>query len=155
MALSGDTTKENINLMPHIPLLSDKSKKRRKFTPKPRNPNSDKKRKQRQSVYQSTRYIKLREQKRMECPTCEICQMFGIVNWGEHVHHWLTFVVDDPEESKRRAYDYTNLVTLCRKHHDMLHTGLLKGCYSFADVKDKVEQMKKELGIDISDPRKL
>lgn len=140
--------------MPHIPLLKDKSKKRKYYATK-RSLNSDKKRKQRQKVYQSSRYIKLREHKRMQSPCCEICALFGIVNWGEHVHHWMTFVVDDPEESERRAYDYNNLVTLCRKHHDMLHTGLLRGCYSLQDVKDKVEQLKEYCGIDLTDIRDM
>lgn len=137
--------------MPTIPLLKDKFKKK-KFTPK-RRPDSDSKRKQRQKVYQNPHYIRLREQKRMNNPCCEICAMNGIVNWGEHVHHWLTFVIDDEEESKRRAFDYSNLVTLCRRHHDMLHTGLLKGCFSFADVAEKQKELKKELGIDIYDVR--
>lgn len=139
--------------MPTIKLLRDKSKKRYK-TPR-RSPDGDKKRKQRQAVYQSARYRRLKQLKRMNSPTCEICQMFGIVNWGQEIHHWQTFVVEDEELSKQRAYDYNNLCTLCKKHHELLHTGLLKGSESLQEVKDKVEQLKEHCGIDLTDIRKL
>lgn len=141
--------------MPTIKLLRDNRKKRSYNNKRRNNADAEKKRKQRQSVYQSARYRKLKSLKRVNNPTCEICQMFGIVNWGQDIHHWQTFVVEDKQLSEQRAYDYNNLAMLCRKHHELLHTGLLKGCESLIEVKDKVEQIKEYYGIDLTDVRDL
>lgn len=137
--------------MPTIPYLKDRFKK--KYKPKPRDPNSDKKRKQRQAGYQDPHYIKIRELKRMNNPCCEICAMNGIVNWGEHVHHWRTFVVPDKQKSRELLLDYDNLLMCCRRHHDMLHVGLLKNCYSLQDVANRQYELKNDFGIDIYDVR--
>lgn len=130
--------------MPEIKLLRHNKKK-----PYKRDQDREAKRPQRQKVYGSKRYRVLKERKRQNNPICEICEMFGITEWAEHIHHWYTFVIDDPVESNRRAYDYFNLVSLCRKHHELLHTGFLKGCHCLYDVEERV----KELGDDFKDIR--
>lgn len=136
--------------MPTIKLLGDRKRRR---PASPRKPGTDKKRAFRQKVYQDPRYYRLRDRRRKEHPCCEVCERFGITEYGEHVHHWRTFVVEDPELSRELAFDYENLVHLCRRHHDALHVGLLRGCLSMEDVEERVGELLKE-GVDLRDIRK-
>lgn len=130
--------------MAQIPLLRNTNKKR---VWNKRDDNSDANRARRQKVYQSNRYRKLRDLKRHTNPTCEICLLLGKYRAVEDVHHWLTFCVEDPYVEELRAYDFNNLVSLCRHHHNSLHTDMLKGCYSLKEVQERIKYLTETQGI--------
>lgn len=82
---------------------------------------------ERQEVYQSRLWKKLRLHKMMSDPLCEVCLKAGKVTPGEHVHHIKSFVgVSDKAERDRLAYDPDNLMTVCEACHGKIHGGSIK-----------------------------
>jgi 5-methylcytosine-specific restriction protein A len=77
----------------------------------------DENRKQRQEIYQSTRWQNLRIAKLMEHPLCEICQK----ELATEVHHIQSFMFRPKEEMLRLAFDYANLQSLCDNCHNNIH----------------------------------
>lgn len=76
-------------------------------------------RKKRISVYQSQMWRTLRLKKLNEQPVCEMCQMHAATD----VHHKDSFMKYKGEKFFEVAYDYNNLMSLCARCHNMLHTG--------------------------------
>lgn len=124
--------------MPTIKLLPKKKPGKRY------GPRNDKRRKERQKVYQSRLYKDLREQKRRDNPICEVCLMRGYVRPMEHVHHLISFVGKPEPLCSELAYSYSNLISVCRKCHTNLHEGYLKNCTSIEDIKRKIEEHNKD-----------
>lgn len=76
----------------------------------------------RRKIYNSERWRRLRAWKVICNPLCEECEQQGITTPAEDVHHIVSFMsVDDPNERKRLAYDFTNLESLCKKCHQKEH----------------------------------
>lgn len=95
---------------------------------------------ERQQVYQSALWRKLRTQKLMETPLCEVCMMQGRLTAGDHVHHLRSFVdIRDKAERDLVAYDPDNLMTVCEACHGRIHGGDLKGCRSAEDIRKKLK----------------
>lgn len=79
---------------------------------------------ERQKIYQSTLWRKMRLQQFSEHPLCQICEAEGKVKAGEHVHHVRSFVnAPNLVERDRLAYDPDNLMTLCEECHGKIHSG--------------------------------
>lgn len=77
---------------------------------------------ERRRIYATTRWRKLREWKMISDPLCEMCSQQGKVTPAEDVHHIKSFMsVDDKTERLRLAYDYNNLMSLCKVCHQMIH----------------------------------
>lgn len=77
---------------------------------------------ERKKIYQSERWRRLRAIKFAANPLCEICQKKGIATPTEDIHHIISFVgVDDTDRRYRLAYDYDNLMSLCKKCHQEIH----------------------------------
>lgn len=93
-----------------------KIKSKRKYYAKTR----DEKRQERQKVYQSTRWQRLRAFYLSEHPLCEECQEKGLTVEAIDVHHVITFV-GKGEETPAYAYDYANLRALCKQCHQIVH----------------------------------
>jgi 5-methylcytosine-specific restriction protein A len=88
------------------------------FLPKPKpNRKKDENIKQRQKIYQSRRWQKLRIVKLMEHPLCEICEK----ELATEVHHIQSFMGHPKEEMLRLAYNYNNLQSLCDTCHNKIH----------------------------------
>ena len=84
-------------------------------------PNTGK-RKQRQAVYNTPRWKKLRAAKIMDNPLCEICEREGRTTPAQHVHHIISFMDGfTADECDRLAYDYDNLMSLCVECHRKEH----------------------------------
>ena len=49
---------------------------------------------------------------------CVLCYAEGVINTDELETHHIVPLIDDPE----RAYEVENLITLCRRHHEMAET---------------------------------
>jgi 5-methylcytosine-specific restriction protein A len=78
------------------------------------------KRKERQAVYQSQRWQRLRAFYLSEHPLCERCRERGITKEAIDVHHKITFV-GKGEKTAKYAYDYGNLQALCKECHQAIH----------------------------------
>lgn len=90
---------------------------------KPQNKSGDDYR-LRQSIYQTARWRTLRLVKLADSPLCERCATEGRVVPAIDVHHIKSFTsTDDPIERKRLAYDYENLMSLCKECHRDIHHG--------------------------------
>jgi 5-methylcytosine-specific restriction protein A len=84
--------------------------------------DGDAKRKERQRIYDTARWRSLRAAYLMEHPLCERCKENGRIKSAEDVHHRRTFVgIADFSEQKAVAYDYENLMAVCRQCHNELH----------------------------------
>lgn len=129
--------------MPTIKLLPKKTNKKKPYVY--RGPKNDARRKERQKVYQSKLYKILREEKRRSNPLCQVCELYGRVKLMEHVHHLVSFVgIEDPDRAKELAYDFSNLLSVCRAHHTALHEGYLKGCRSLEEIAVRIKTIKEE-----------
>lgn len=79
---------------------------------------------ERRKIYQSQRWRMMRLAKLAETPLCELCERNGIVKPAIDVHHTVSFMsTDDPVMRKALAYDYANLMSLCKECHQLVHNG--------------------------------
>lgn len=77
---------------------------------------------ERRKIYKSTRWRKLRALKIAEQPLCEMCLKEGKTTIAEDVHHIESFMsTDDKVLRIALAYDYENLMSICKTHHQMIH----------------------------------
>lgn len=99
-----------------MPYIFKYPKKKKTFN------NDDEKRKQRQKVYSSSKWKKLKAAKLQECPLCEKCLEEGKITTAQHCHHIKSFMeAKDELEMQGLAYDYGNLMSLCAKCHQEIH----------------------------------
>lgn len=74
-------------------------------------------------VYQSNDWKQLRLSYLKKHPLCELCLLQGKITPAVDVHHKCSITVDIS-----KAFDYNNLMSLCKKHHAELHkNGATKG----------------------------
>lgn len=97
--------------MPTIP-------KKISSTPKQKTPNLIKRRK----VYQSTKWQDLRNAHFVANPLCYICEKMGKYITAEDVHHIKHLENYDGLELEQIAYDPSNLISVCKQHHALLHS---------------------------------
>lgn len=94
----------------------------------------------RNRFYNSARYKKVKALKIRQNPICEICDLQGITQFGQQVHHWYSpFQVTNETDKWELGLSMDNLVTLCSKCHSRLHNSDLKGCHSMYDVALKLK----------------
>lgn len=121
-------------------------------SPKKYKSKSDNKTKSRQKIYQSKTWKDLRHSKIIHDPCCEVCAMMGVVKIGQEVHHLISFMTGaTDEEITKLAYDYNNLITVCRHCHNRIHNGDLKGCDSREKIQDRLDKINKNLKLIITD----
>ncbi|MDR1556806.1 MAG: HNH endonuclease [Tannerellaceae bacterium] len=91
---------------------------------KPQRKDDTLRRKERREIYSSTRWQKLREWKMINNPLCEKCLEKDRVSPTEDIHHIISFMsTEDPLQRKQLAYDYDNLMSLCKECHQKIHNG--------------------------------
>lgn len=93
-----------------MPTINKKAKKR------PREPLHSNTKEVYDTVYNTTRWRKLRLQKLQDNPLCECCLQDNKITPAEEVHH-ITEILRNPD----LAFDYKNLMSLCRKCHKEIH----------------------------------
>lgn len=82
---------------------------------------------ERRAVYNSERWKRLRAWKFANDPLCEMCLQEGKVVPAEDIHHVVSFMsTDNPEQRIFLAYDYDNLMSLCKEHHQEVHNRRIK-----------------------------
>lgn len=115
-------------------------------SPKPKKykTRTDENTKSRQSIYQSKTWKLLRHSKIIHDPCCEVCAMRGIIKIADEVHHLRSFMTaEDQEERLLLAYDYDNLISVCRQCHNRIHNIDLKGCDTREKIKNRLEKLEK------------
>lgn len=75
----------------------------------------------RDDIYNSRRWKNLRLLYIKHNPLCEICLAAGKTTLASDVHHKDSFTLYNGEERYNKAYDYYNLMSLCKYHHTQLH----------------------------------
>ena len=83
----------------------------------------EERRKERQQLYNTKRWVETRDYMRMKQPLCQDCLNEGRITPMEEVHH-----IKSPfargiseEEKEKRAFSEDNLVCLCRECHWRRH----------------------------------
>ena len=84
-------------------------------------------RKKRKKVYDTARWRKLRAWKFALNPLCEMCEKEGKATPAEDIHHIVSFTgAESPEKINALAFDIDNLMSLCKRHHQLMHNGKKK-----------------------------
>lgn len=79
-------------------------------------------RKERIKIYNTQRWRDLRAWKMTNDPLCEECSKDNKVTAVEDVHHIISFMsTNDPIERSRLAFDYNNLMSICKECHAKKH----------------------------------
>lgn len=80
---------------------------------------------ERRKIYNSERWRRLRAWKFACNPLCEMCLKENKIIPAEDVHHITSFMsTDNPEHRNYLAYDYDNLMSLCKQCHQNVHNKL-------------------------------
>lgn len=77
---------------------------------------------ERRKVYNTERWRRLRAWKFACNPLCEMCLKDDKVVPAEDIHHVVSFMsTDDPAQRNFLAYDFDNLMSLCKQCHQAVH----------------------------------
>lgn len=91
------------------------------YKPK-KNRRNELNRKERIKIYNTQRWRDLRAWKMTNDPLCEECLKNDKATAVEDVHHIVSFMsTDDPVERNRLAFDYNNLMSICKECHAKKH----------------------------------
>ena len=91
-------------------------------------------------VYNKQRWRKLRKLYFMEHPLCEFCLKLGKVTPAEDIHHKNSPFNYEGNHKFAVAFDYDNLISLCKVHHQFLHRN---GRTNGLNLNKEVEEWKK------------
>ena len=81
-----------------------------------------KQQKDKNMIYQSKEWRELRVLKYRANPLCELCEREGYVRAAQAIHHITPIeTAKTMDEMKRLAYDWSNLLSVCRECHAKLH----------------------------------
>lgn len=79
-------------------------------------------RRERQKIYNTSTWQKLRQNYLSQHPLCEECLKKGIIRSAKDIHHIISFMsTDDMCEREILAFDSSNLQALCRTCHCEKH----------------------------------
>lgn len=110
------------------------------YKPKQKRKNNQKK-KERQEIYSSRMWKKLRLEKLRQNPICEICELENKSNLAIDVHHLKSFLnANDEYEKEELAFDINNLLSVCKMHHSLIHNGYLKDCFNLDQIKKRIKE---------------
>ena len=89
---------------------------------KKNNINISDNRKERQKIYQTSNWKKLRLAQITNHPLCQICLDKGIIKAAVDVHHIISFMTtNDLLKRNELAFNPDNLLSLCKECHQMIH----------------------------------
>ncbi len=111
---------------------------------KKKNTDSELDKKKRMEVYNKALWRKMRLSKQMEKPLCEVCEMQGKTVLAEDTHHLISFSKYNGAERDAIAFDYNNLISLCKQCHNLIHHGYLKGATTKEEIADRIKLHNEE-----------
>jgi len=76
---------------------------------------------ERQKIYNTDRWHKLRASKLMRSPLCEVCLSKGVITPAFHIHHIDSFMNYEGMKRKEVAYNPDNLMSICEQCHSRKH----------------------------------
>lgn len=77
---------------------------------------------ERRKIYSSERWRRLRAWKFACDPLCELCLREDKTVPAEDIHHVVSFMsTDDLQQRIHLAYNYDNLMSLCKQCHQRVH----------------------------------
>jgi len=79
------------------------------------------KKEERQKIYNNTRWRKLRDAKLQQYPLCEVCLAKGIITPAIDIHHIDSFMNYDGLKRLEKAYNFANLLSICKECHQKIH----------------------------------
>ena len=79
---------------------------------------------ERMQIYNTARWRELRKAKLRNNPLCECCLKEGITTATEDIHHVVSFMDYRGYERTRVAFDWDNLMSLCKRCHQQMHNQL-------------------------------
>lgn len=81
------------------------------------------KKKERDEIYTSTKWKKLRSAYLQQNPLCELCYNEGRITPAIDVHHIISFMSTDNHLKRiSLAYNPDNLMSLCKQCHQKVHS---------------------------------
>jgi 5-methylcytosine-specific restriction protein A len=90
---------------------------------KKKNNNGNQYDKERRKVYSSERWRTVRRLKFQQNPLCEKCEEKGLTVQAEDIHHVISFMsTNNPDIRYNLAYDFENLLSLCKQCHQKIHS---------------------------------
>lgn len=118
----------------------------KKLPKKSKSVNDDIARKNRMKIYNKQLWKDLRILKLQETGgLCQICLIRNKITPAEDCHHILTFTNAKTEaERDNLAFDYDNILPLCKNCHSELHIGKLKGLTNIEAIKRYIEEEEKK-----------
>lgn len=100
-----------------MPTIQKQPKKKPDYTKKGNNAIAAK-------LYNSPFWKNLRKAKIQANPVCEMCLEEGKISPTEEIHHIKPILSGKDElEMAQIAYDYDNLISLCKECHHKIHKG--------------------------------
>ena len=82
---------------------------------------------ERRKIYNSERWRRLRAWKFACSPLCELCLKENKITVAEDIHHITSFMsTNDRDTRLHLAYDYDNLMSLCKKCHQYVHNSSVR-----------------------------
>lgn len=76
---------------------------------------------ERDKIYQTTKWKDLRIAKLIQQPLCEICLEKEMITPAIDVHHIDSFTKYEGIMKLQKAYDFSNLMSLCKQCHQLIH----------------------------------
>ncbi len=76
----------------------------------------------------------------MNHPVCQVCDGVGVTELAVDVHHVRSFMDAEGAERLHLAFDAGNLLALCKRCHNQIHHGELKGCATLAEMISRRKQ---------------
>lgn len=77
--------------------------------------------KERADIYNSRQWKKMRKAKIMMNPLCEECEKLNKITPARQVHHIDSFMDYEGDERLAKAFDFSNLESLCNECHEKMH----------------------------------
>lgn len=109
--------------------------------PKKKRPNVGK-RKERQEIYQTAKWKRLRSVQMQQHPICQVCEIENHLKFAQHVHHLDSYLNYEGLERISKAYDPNNLISVCADCHNRIHNGDLRGCESLDEIRRRINLLK-------------
>ena len=113
------------------------------YKPKKKRPNEGKRR-ERQDIYNTQRWKDVRNAQLMQHPLCQVCEIENHLKFAQHVHHLDSYLNYEGAMRISKAYDPSNVISVCADCHNRIHNGDLRGCESLDEIRRRINLNNKK-----------